>query len=137
MERGYAARHANVDAFLASLGVDPGELAGLELPATVDVMRERFEFLHSLERVEFLHSLGLSARRDDGGDISPAGRGSSPRRSSAGRAPLLPPPPTTPPPPPTTPSPAVPAPASAPLGLVGSSGVVLHRRCPPHEGLGG
>ena len=27
--------------------------------------------------------------------------------------------------------------ASAPLGLVGSGGVVLHRCCPPHEGLGG
>uniref|UniRef100_A0A0E0IUW4 Uncharacterized protein n=1 Tax=Oryza nivara TaxID=4536 RepID=A0A0E0IUW4_ORYNI len=108
MERGYAARRANGDAFLASLGVDPGELAGLELPATVDVMHERFEFLHSLERVKFLHSLGLSARRDYGGDISlrqlrlisppllrrpraapppaahdssPAARGSFPRRS--------------------------------------------------------
>uniref|UniRef100_A0A0E0FAU6 Uncharacterized protein n=1 Tax=Oryza meridionalis TaxID=40149 RepID=A0A0E0FAU6_9ORYZ len=27
--------------------------------------------------------------------------------------------------------------ASAPLGLVGSGGVVLHHLCPPHEGLGG
>ncbi|BAH94586.1 Os09g0440600 [Oryza sativa Japonica Group] len=107
MERGRAARRADVDAFLASLGIDPGELAGLELHATIDVMRERVEFLHSLKRVEFLHSLGLSARRDDGGDIYP-------RRPHA-----------------------APAPVSAPLGLVGSSGVVLHCRCPPHEGLGG
>uniref|UniRef100_A0A0E0IKC9 Uncharacterized protein n=1 Tax=Oryza nivara TaxID=4536 RepID=A0A0E0IKC9_ORYNI len=71
MERGRAARRADVDVFLASLGIDPGELTGLELPATIDVMRERVEFLHSLKRVEFMHSLGLSARRDDGGDIYP------------------------------------------------------------------
>uniref|UniRef100_I1QPA6 Uncharacterized protein n=1 Tax=Oryza glaberrima TaxID=4538 RepID=I1QPA6_ORYGL len=119
MERGRAARRTNVDAFLASLGIDPGELTSLELPATIDVMRESVEFLHSLKRVEFLHSLGLSARRDDGGDIYP-------RRPHAAPAPAA-----------RDSSPAAPAPASAPLGLVSSSGIVLHRRCPPHEGLGG
>lgn len=41
MDRDRAARRADVNAFLASLGVDPGELAGLELPVTVDVMRAR------------------------------------------------------------------------------------------------
>uniref|UniRef100_J3M710 Transcription termination factor MTERF4, chloroplastic n=2 Tax=Oryza brachyantha TaxID=4533 RepID=J3M710_ORYBR len=69
MERGRAARRADVDAFLASLGVDPGELAGLELPATVDVMRERVEFLHSLglsneDLSAYPLALGCSVRKN-------------------------------------------------------------------------
>ncbi|KAL5203354.1 hypothetical protein ABZP36_014306 [Zizania latifolia] len=69
MERGRAARRADVDAFLASLGVDPGELAGLELPVTVDVMRERVEFLHSLglsndDLVAYPLALGCSVRKN-------------------------------------------------------------------------
>uniref|UniRef100_A0A0E0CSP2 Uncharacterized protein n=1 Tax=Oryza meridionalis TaxID=40149 RepID=A0A0E0CSP2_9ORYZ len=99
-------------------------------------MRERVEFLHSLERVEFLHFLSLSARRDDRGDISP-------RRPRLIPLPLLRRPRAAPAPAardssPTGrgSSPAAPAPASAPLGLVGSGGVIFHRRCPPHEGLG-
>ena len=68
MERERATRRADVDAFLASLGVDPGELAGLELPVTVDVMRERAEFLDSL--------------------LGPLGAGSGPRGCSSPR-PLL------------------------------------------------
>ncbi|BAF17414.1 transcription termination factor MTERF4, chloroplastic [Oryza sativa Japonica Group] len=69
MERGRAARRADVDAFLASLGVDPGELAGLELPATVDVMRERVEFLHSLDLsnedlAAYPLALGCSVRKN-------------------------------------------------------------------------
>lgn len=34
--------------FLRSLGIVPDELDGLELPATVEVMKERVDFLHSL-----------------------------------------------------------------------------------------
>uniref|UniRef100_A0A0E0DR87 Uncharacterized protein n=1 Tax=Oryza meridionalis TaxID=40149 RepID=A0A0E0DR87_9ORYZ len=65
------ARSADVDAFLASLGVDPGELAGLELPATatVDVMRERVKFLQSLglsneDLAAYPLALGCSVRKN-------------------------------------------------------------------------
>ncbi|CAL5094854.1 unnamed protein product [Urochloa decumbens] len=69
MERERAARRADVDAFLASLGVDPGELAGLELPVTVDVMRERAEFLASLglareDLAAYPLALGCSVRKN-------------------------------------------------------------------------
>ncbi|KAG1327784.1 transcription termination factor MTERF4, chloroplastic [Cocos nucifera] len=43
-----AANRARLYEFLRGLGVVPDELDGLELPVTVDVMRERVEFLHSL-----------------------------------------------------------------------------------------
>jgi len=69
MVRERAARRADVDAFLASLGVDPGELAGLELPVTVDVMRERAEFLASLgltreDLAAYPLALGCSVRKN-------------------------------------------------------------------------
>ncbi|KAL6909941.1 hypothetical protein ACP4OV_001199 [Aristida adscensionis] len=69
MERDRAARRADVDAFLSSLGVDPGELAGLELPVTVDVMRERAEFLRSLgltheDIIAYPLALGCSVRKN-------------------------------------------------------------------------
>ena len=69
MERERAACRADVDAFLASLGVDPGELAGLELPVTVDVMRERAEFLASLgltreDLAAYPLALGCSVRKN-------------------------------------------------------------------------
>ncbi|KAG2627667.1 hypothetical protein PVAP13_3KG260900 [Panicum virgatum] len=69
MERERAARRADVDAFLASLGVDPGELAGLELPVTVDIMRERAEFLASLGLIRedlaaYPLALGCSMRKN-------------------------------------------------------------------------
>ncbi|XP_020188372.1 transcription termination factor MTERF4, chloroplastic [Aegilops tauschii subsp. strangulata] len=69
MERDRAARRADVDAFLVSLGVDPGELAGLELPVTVDVMRERVEFLRSLglgpdDLAAYPLALGCSVRKN-------------------------------------------------------------------------
>ncbi|XP_051201075.1 transcription termination factor MTERF4, chloroplastic [Lolium perenne] len=69
MDRDRAARRADVDAYLASLGVDPGELAGLELPATVDVMRERVDFLRSLgltpqDLAAYPLALGCSVRKN-------------------------------------------------------------------------
>ncbi|KAL7088457.1 hypothetical protein ACP275_13G128500 [Erythranthe tilingii] len=42
------ANRAHVYEFLNGIGVVPDELDGLELPVTVDVMRERVEFLHKL-----------------------------------------------------------------------------------------
>src|SRR6185312_3681988 len=56
-------------ASLASLGVDPGELAGLELPVTVDVMREHAEFLASLgltreDLAAYPLALGCSMRKN-------------------------------------------------------------------------
>lgn len=42
------ANRARVYEFLRSIGIIPDELDGLELPVTVDVMRERVEFLHKL-----------------------------------------------------------------------------------------
>lgn len=43
-----AANRARVYDFLRGIGVVPDELDGLELPVTVDVMRERVDFLHRL-----------------------------------------------------------------------------------------
>ncbi|KAG6524742.1 hypothetical protein ZIOFF_014681 [Zingiber officinale] len=48
MEVDRAANRARVYDFLRSLRIAPDELDGLELPVTVDVMRERVDFLHSL-----------------------------------------------------------------------------------------
>ncbi|KAA8516874.1 hypothetical protein F0562_017308 [Nyssa sinensis] len=42
------ANRARVYEFLRGLGIVPDELDGLELPVTVDVMRERVNFLHKL-----------------------------------------------------------------------------------------
>ncbi|XP_058081997.1 transcription termination factor MTERF4, chloroplastic [Magnolia sinica] len=42
------ANRARVYEFLRSVGIVPDELDGLELPVTVDVMRERLDFLHKL-----------------------------------------------------------------------------------------
>ncbi|KAL0291978.1 UNVERIFIED_CONTAM: Transcription termination factor MT, chloroplastic [Sesamum radiatum] len=42
------ANRARVYEFLRGIGIVPDELDGLELPVTVDVMRERVEFLHKL-----------------------------------------------------------------------------------------
>ncbi|KAF9607155.1 hypothetical protein IFM89_032377 [Coptis chinensis] len=42
------ANRAKVYEFLRSIGVIPDELDGLELPVTVEVMRERVDFLHKL-----------------------------------------------------------------------------------------
>ena len=69
MERERAAHRADVDTFLASLSVDPGELAGLELPVTVDVMPERAEFLASLgltreDLAAYPLALGCSVRKN-------------------------------------------------------------------------
>uniref|UniRef100_A0A1D1ZKW6 Transcription termination factor MTERF4, chloroplastic n=1 Tax=Anthurium amnicola TaxID=1678845 RepID=A0A1D1ZKW6_9ARAE len=48
MQNEKAASRARVYELLRGLGVVPDELDGLELPVTVDVMRERVDFLHSL-----------------------------------------------------------------------------------------
>ncbi|KAL3844491.1 hypothetical protein ACJIZ3_001894 [Penstemon smallii] len=42
------ANRARVYEFLRGIGIVPDELDGLELPVTVEVMRERVDFLHSL-----------------------------------------------------------------------------------------
>ncbi|GJW19217.1 transcription termination factor MTERF4, chloroplastic [Tanacetum coccineum] len=42
------ANRARVYEFLRSIGIEPDELDGLELPVTVDVMKERVDFLHTL-----------------------------------------------------------------------------------------
>ncbi|XP_052624168.1 transcription termination factor MTERF4, chloroplastic-like [Lactuca sativa] len=42
------ANPARVYDFLKSIGIEPDELDGLELPVTVDVMKERVDFLHTL-----------------------------------------------------------------------------------------
>lgn len=42
------ANRARVYEFLRSIGIVPDELDGLELPVTVEVMRERVDFLHQL-----------------------------------------------------------------------------------------
>jgi len=48
MKKEKAAIREKVYEFLRSIGIVPDELDGLELPVTVDVMRERIDFLHSL-----------------------------------------------------------------------------------------
>ncbi|KAL0383771.1 UNVERIFIED_CONTAM: Transcription termination factor MT, chloroplastic [Sesamum calycinum] len=48
MKNERVANRARVYEFLRSIGIVPDELDGLELPVTVDVMRERVEFLHKL-----------------------------------------------------------------------------------------
>ncbi|XP_024981149.1 transcription termination factor MTERF4, chloroplastic [Cynara cardunculus var. scolymus] len=42
------ATRARVYDFLRGIGIEPDELDGLELPVTVDVMKERVDFLHTL-----------------------------------------------------------------------------------------
>ncbi|KAI3732419.1 hypothetical protein L1987_63624 [Smallanthus sonchifolius] len=42
------ANRARVYEFLRIVGIEPDELDGLELPVTVDVMKERVDFLHTL-----------------------------------------------------------------------------------------
>ncbi|KAL4558806.1 hypothetical protein LXL04_037008 [Taraxacum kok-saghyz] len=42
------ANRARVYDFLKGIGIEPDELDGLELPVTVDVMKERVDFLHTL-----------------------------------------------------------------------------------------
>nr|XP_043635747.1 transcription termination factor MTERF4, chloroplastic [Erigeron canadensis]XP_043635748.1 transcription termination factor MTERF4, chloroplastic [Erigeron canadensis] len=42
------ANRARVYDFLRGIGIEPDELDGLELPVTVDVMKERVDFLHTL-----------------------------------------------------------------------------------------
>ncbi|KAL5984524.1 Transcription termination factor mterf4, chloroplastic [Asimina triloba] len=48
MKKEKIANRARVYEFLRGLGIVPDELDGLELPVTVDVMRERVDFLHKL-----------------------------------------------------------------------------------------
>ncbi|KAL5708844.1 Transcription termination factor mterf4 [Ranunculus cassubicifolius] len=48
MKNDRIANRARVYDFLKSIGVIPDELDGLELPVTVEVMRERVDFLHKL-----------------------------------------------------------------------------------------
>ncbi|KAG0488131.1 hypothetical protein HPP92_006942 [Vanilla planifolia] len=48
MKKEMAENRAKVYEFLRSLGIVPDELDGLELPVTVEIMRERVDFLHSL-----------------------------------------------------------------------------------------
>ncbi|XP_057442329.1 transcription termination factor MTERF4, chloroplastic [Lotus japonicus] len=48
MKKDKAVMREKVYEFLRGIGVVPDELDGLELPVTVDVMRERVDFLHSL-----------------------------------------------------------------------------------------
>ncbi|KAK7383379.1 hypothetical protein VNO78_29057 [Psophocarpus tetragonolobus] len=48
MKKERAAIRKKVYEFLREIGIVPDELDGLELPVTVDVMRERIDFLHSL-----------------------------------------------------------------------------------------
>ncbi|BAT81573.1 Transcription termination factor [Vigna angularis] len=48
MKKEKAALREKVYEFLKTIGIVPDELDGLELPVTVDVMRERIDFLHSL-----------------------------------------------------------------------------------------
>ncbi|KAL6214748.1 hypothetical protein ACLB2K_014180 [Fragaria x ananassa] len=48
MRNDKVANRARVYDFLRGIGIVPDELDGLELPVTVEVMRERVDFLHSL-----------------------------------------------------------------------------------------
>ncbi|KAL6208534.1 hypothetical protein ACLB2K_019483 [Fragaria x ananassa] len=48
MRNDKVANRARVYDFLQGIGIVPDELDGLELPVTVEVMRERVDFLHSL-----------------------------------------------------------------------------------------
>ncbi|EEF37640.1 transcription termination factor MTERF4, chloroplastic isoform X2 [Ricinus communis] len=48
MKNNKIANRAKVYEFLQSIGIVPDELDGLELPVTVEVMRERVDFLHQL-----------------------------------------------------------------------------------------
>ncbi|XP_004237042.1 transcription termination factor MTERF4, chloroplastic [Solanum lycopersicum] len=48
MKNEKAANRVRVYEFLRSIGIVPDELDGLELPVTVEVMRERVDFLHKL-----------------------------------------------------------------------------------------
>ncbi|PKA53933.1 hypothetical protein AXF42_Ash011413 [Apostasia shenzhenica] len=48
MKKEKNANRARVYEFLRSIGIVPDELEGLELPVTVEVMRERVDFLHTL-----------------------------------------------------------------------------------------
>ncbi|KAK7321326.1 hypothetical protein VNO77_31854 [Canavalia gladiata] len=48
MKKEKAAIREKVYQFLRGIGIVPDELDGLDLPVTVDVMRERVDFLHSL-----------------------------------------------------------------------------------------
>ncbi|XP_058762294.1 transcription termination factor MTERF4, chloroplastic-like [Vicia villosa] len=48
MKKDKVAMRENVYEFLRGIGIVPDELDGLELPVTVDVMKERVDFLHNL-----------------------------------------------------------------------------------------
>ncbi|CAL0305941.1 unnamed protein product [Lupinus luteus] len=48
MRKDMLATRKKVYDFLSSIGIVPDELDGLELPVTIEVMRERVEFLHNL-----------------------------------------------------------------------------------------
>jgi mTERF domain-containing protein, mitochondrial len=48
MSQSRAASRAEVFEFLRDLGIVTDELEGLELPVTVEVMKERVDFLHSV-----------------------------------------------------------------------------------------
>lgn len=48
MKKDKAALRENVYEFLRGIGIVPDELDGLELPVTLDVMKERVDFLHNL-----------------------------------------------------------------------------------------
>ncbi|KAL8232834.1 hypothetical protein R6Q57_002612 [Mikania cordata] len=63
------ANRARVYEFLRSIGIEPDELDGLELPVTVDVMKERVDFLHTLGlTIEDINSyplvLGCSVKKN-------------------------------------------------------------------------
>jgi mTERF domain-containing protein, mitochondrial len=69
MSQSRAASRAEVFAFLRDLGIVTDELEGLELPVTVEVMKERVDFLHSIGlTIEDINAyplvLGCSVRKN-------------------------------------------------------------------------
>ncbi|XP_060183673.1 transcription termination factor MTERF4, chloroplastic-like [Lycium barbarum] len=69
MKNERAANRARVYEFLRGIGIVPDELDGLELPVTVEVMRERVDFLHKLGLTiedinNYLLVLGCSVKKN-------------------------------------------------------------------------
>ncbi|GFP93474.1 transcription termination factor 3 mitochondrial [Phtheirospermum japonicum] len=69
MKNDRIANRARVYEFLRNIGIVPDELDGLELPVTVDVMKERVEFLHKLGlKIEDINNyplvLGCSVKKN-------------------------------------------------------------------------
>lgn len=69
MSQSRASKRAEIYQLLRGLGIVPDELYGLELPVTVEVMKERIDFLHSLGlTIEDINAyplvLGCSVRKN-------------------------------------------------------------------------